>query len=208
MRSSEFTFRSTDIGVVLDVMIHDIDLVLSLVRSPLRKVEALGFSVLGGHEDVANARLEFDSGCVATLSASRVSYETVRRMQVWSAEGFAAVDFASRTTTLVRPSETLRRRRFHVDGLKPDEVEHYRAHFAEEHLPKTQQTFRRPSMPWRWSRTISWSRSAAAAPREPAARRAATPWPWPSGFSPASTTTAGTRRPRGPPVRWACPTPT
>ncbi len=141
VRSSEFTFRSTDIGVVLDVMIHDIDLVLSLVRSPLRKVEGLGFSVLGGHEDVANARLEFDSGCVATLSASRVSYETVRRMHVWSAEGFAAVDFASRTTTLVRPSETLRRRRFRVDGLKPDEVERYRAHFAEEHLPKTQQTF-------------------------------------------------------------------
>ncbi len=62
-------------GVVLDLMIHDIDLVLSLVRSPLRKVEALGLSVLGGHEDVANARLEFECGCVATLSASRVSYE-------------------------------------------------------------------------------------------------------------------------------------
>jgi predicted dehydrogenase len=139
VRTSGFTFRSTDIGVVLDVMIHDIDLVLSLVRSPLRKVEALGFSVLGGHEDVANARLEFSSGCVAAISASRVSYETVRRMHVWSAEGFAAVDFANRTATLVRPSEALRRRQFRVDGLKPDELEHCRAHFAEEHLPKTQQ---------------------------------------------------------------------
>ena len=99
-------------GVVLDLMIHDIDLVLSLVRSPLRKVDALGISVLGGHEDVANARLEFECGCVATLSASRVSYEPVRRMQVWSAEAFAGIDFASRTATLVRPSETLRRRRF------------------------------------------------------------------------------------------------
>ena len=67
VRTSGFTFRSTDVGVVLDLMIHDIDLVLSMVRSPLRKVDALGFSVLGGHEDVANARLEFECGCVATL---------------------------------------------------------------------------------------------------------------------------------------------
>ena len=80
VRTSGFTFRSTDVGVVLDLMIHDIDLVLSLVGSPLVKVEAAGLSLLGGHEDVANARLEFECGCVATLSASRVSYEPVRRM--------------------------------------------------------------------------------------------------------------------------------
>ncbi len=141
VRSSGFTFRSTDVGVVLDVMIHDIDLVLAMVRSPLRKVDALGFSVLGGHEDVANARLEFECGCVATLSASRVSYEQVRRMQVWSAEGFAAVDFAARTATLVRPSETLRRRQFDVDALTPGQVDYYRQHFAEEHLPKEKLTF-------------------------------------------------------------------
>ncbi|MEN6451866.1 MAG: Gfo/Idh/MocA family oxidoreductase, partial [Thermoguttaceae bacterium] len=136
VRTSGFTFRSTDVGVVLDVMIHDIDLVLSMVRSPVRKVDALGFSVLGGHEDVANARLEFECGCVATLSASRVSYEQVRRMQVWSADGFAAVDFAARTATLVRPSETLRRRQFDVDLLAAKQVDYYRQHFAEEHLPK------------------------------------------------------------------------
>ena len=110
VRASGFTFRSTDVGVVLDLMIHDIDLVLSLVRSPVRRVEALGLSVLGGHEDVANARLEFECGCVATLSASRVSYEQVRRMHVWSPRAFAGIDFATRTTTLVRPSETLLRR--------------------------------------------------------------------------------------------------
>jgi len=122
-------------------MIHDIDLVLSMVGSPLQKVDALGFSVVGGHEDVANARLEFECGCVATLSASRVSYESMRRMQVWSAEGFAAVDFAARAATLVRPSETLKRRRFDVDGLTPEGVEHYRQHFAEEHLPQERLTF-------------------------------------------------------------------
>ncbi|MCE5269578.1 MAG: Gfo/Idh/MocA family oxidoreductase [Planctomycetaceae bacterium] len=136
VRASGFTFRSTDVGVVLDVMIHDLDLVLSMVRSPVRKVDALGFSILGGHEDVVNARLEFECGCVATVSASRVSYEQVRRMQVWALEGFGAVDFAARTTTLVRPSETLCRRQFDVDALTAQEIDHYRQHFAEEHLPK------------------------------------------------------------------------
>ena len=141
VRASGFTFRSTDVGVVLDLMIHDIDLVLSIVSSPLRRVEALGASVVGGHEDVANARLEFECGCVASLSASRVSYEAVRRMHVWSAEGFVAVDFATRTATTVRPSETLKNRQFSVDSLTPEQLEHCRTHFAEEHLPKKCQTF-------------------------------------------------------------------
>ena len=141
VRAAGFTFRSTDVGVVLDLMIHDIDLVLSMVRSPLCKVDALGISVVGGHEDVANARLEFECGCVATLSASRVSYEPVRQMQVWSARAFGGIDFAGRTATLVRPSETLLRRRFRLEGLTPEGIEHYREHFAEEHLPREQLTF-------------------------------------------------------------------
>jgi len=136
VRAGGFTFRSTDIGVVLDLMIHDVDLVLSMVRSPVRSVEALGLSVLGGHEDVANARLEFECGCVATLSASRVSHEPVRRMQVWSPRAFACIDFATRSTTVVRPSETLLARRFDVESLSAEEVEHYRAHLFEEHLPR------------------------------------------------------------------------
>jgi predicted dehydrogenase len=135
-RANGFTFRSTDVGVVLDLMIHDIDLVLSLVKSPVRKVEALGISVLGGHEDMANARLEFESGCVASLSASRVSYEPVRRMRAWSAQTFADIDFATRTATLIRPSKTLLQRRFNVDALTPEEVEYQRKHFADEQLPQ------------------------------------------------------------------------
>ena len=141
VRANGFTFRSTDVGVVLDLMIHDIDLVLSLVRSPLRKVDALGVSVLGGHEDMANARLEFECGCVASLSASRVSYEPVRRMQIWSARASADVDFATRTATLIRPSETLLRREFHVDELTVEQTEYHRQHFAEEHLPREKMTF-------------------------------------------------------------------
>ncbi len=141
VRTSGFTFRSTDIGVVLDLMIHDIDLVLSLVRSPLCKVDAVGFSVVGGEEDAANARLEFECGCVATLSASRVSYEPVRRMHVWSSRAFAAIDLAARTTTLVRPSEALLRRQFQVERLTPEQVDYYRGHFAEEHLPREHKQF-------------------------------------------------------------------
>jgi predicted dehydrogenase len=136
VRSSEFTFRSTDVGVVLDLMIHDIDLVLSLVGNRVRKVDALGISVLGGHEDMANARLQFEGGCVANLSASRVSYASARQMQIWSPRAYAAVDFAARTATLVRPSETLLRRQFAVEKLSPQQVAHYREHLVDEHLPR------------------------------------------------------------------------
>jgi predicted dehydrogenase len=138
VRTSPFTFRSTDVGVVLDLMIHDLDLVLWLARSPLRRVQALGLSVLGGHEDVAHARLEFQSGCVATLSASRVSYESVRRMQAWSPQAFASVDFAARTASIVRPDESLLKRQFHTESLTAEQVEHYRQHLGEELLPRQQ----------------------------------------------------------------------
>jgi predicted dehydrogenase len=141
VRSSPFPFRSTDVGVVLDVMIHDIDLVLSLVNSPVRKVDSIGATVVDGHEDVANARIEFESGCVANLSASRVSYESIRRMHVWSADGFAAIDFATRTATTVSPSEALKRREFKLNALTPEQLDHQRTHFAEEHLPKKQATY-------------------------------------------------------------------
>jgi predicted dehydrogenase len=141
VRASGYTFRSTDVGVVLDLMIHDIDLVLSIAGSPVRRVEAIGATVVGGHEDIANARIEFENGCVANLSASRVSYEAVRRMHVWSAEGFAAIDFATRTATTVRPSETLLQRQFHVDALTPEQLDYQRTHFADEHLPRSQATY-------------------------------------------------------------------
>jgi len=141
VRTSGFTFRSTDVGAVLDLMIHDIDLVLSLTQSPLRKVDALGISVVGGHEDAVNARLEFECGCVAALSASRVSHESVRRMQVWSARAMAQVDFSARTALLVRPSETLLERQFHLDRIPPDQLEQCRVRFAEEHLPQERLSF-------------------------------------------------------------------
>jgi len=141
VRASTFTFRSMDVGVVLDLMIHDIDVLLSLVRSPLRSVDALGAAILGGHEDVAHARLEFESGCIANLSASRVSYEPVRKMQIWGPRIYANLDFNTRTTTLVRPSESVLRGEFRADRLEPEQVEYFKKHLAEEHLPREQKTF-------------------------------------------------------------------
>ncbi len=82
-RLSTYTFRSIDIGVVLDLMIHDIDLVLSLTQSAVRSVAAVGVSLFGEHEDVANARIEFENGSVANLTASRASYTAMRKMRIW-----------------------------------------------------------------------------------------------------------------------------
>ncbi len=116
-RLSTYTFRSTDIGVVLDLMIHDIDLVLSMVSAPVRSVSAVGVSVFGGHEDVASARIEFEDGCVAELSASRASLNACRKMRLYGSEGYASLDFATRQGTLIRPSDPLRRGEIDLGGL-------------------------------------------------------------------------------------------
>jgi predicted dehydrogenase len=107
-RLGPFSGRSTDIGAVLDLMIHDLDLLLALVLAPVQSVEAVGVSVFGGQEDVANARLTFANGCVAQVTASRVSPTPQRRMHLWGPEGYARVDFSKRHLALVQPSEQLR----------------------------------------------------------------------------------------------------
>ena len=116
-RLGTYTFRSTDIGVVLDLMIHDIDLVLSMVSAPVRSVAAVGVGVFGGFEDVANARIEFEDGCVANLTASRASFQAVRKMRLFGPEGYVTLDFATKQGTLVRPSDRLRHGEIDLDGL-------------------------------------------------------------------------------------------
>ncbi|TWT48634.1 Gfo/Idh/MocA family oxidoreductase [Botrimarina hoheduenensis] len=113
-RSSGFTFRSIDIGVVMDLMIHDIDLVLSLTRSRVVSVAAQGLSVLGDNEDVAAAQLTLANGCVAQLNAARVSPEPIRQMQCWSDDGYTAFDFATGSAKTVRPSSQVLQRQFSV----------------------------------------------------------------------------------------------
>ncbi|MFL5340588.1 MAG: Gfo/Idh/MocA family oxidoreductase [Gemmataceae bacterium] len=109
-RHGTFTGRSTDIGAVLDLMIHDLDLLLDLVASPVVDVSAVGAAVFGGHEDMVNARLRFASGCVAHLTASRMSPNAKRKLRIWAGEGYAGIDFVSRRLTLVQPSDELRHR--------------------------------------------------------------------------------------------------
>lgn len=123
-----YTFRSTDVGAVLDLMIHDIDLILSLVHSPVVAVSALGTPVFGGHEDLAQARLEFEDGCVADISASRASFEPSRRMRLWGAEGYASIDFATKEATLIRPSDSLRRGEMKLDGVDLSRTDAVRDH--------------------------------------------------------------------------------
>ena len=106
-RTSNFTFRSTDIGVVLDLMIHDLDLVLSLNRSPIRSVEAFGVAVMGEHDDAVQARIRFEDGCIADLTASRISPTAQRSVQVWSALGCVTVDLHQRQVTRFSPSAAL-----------------------------------------------------------------------------------------------------
>lgn len=116
-RLGMLTFRSMDIGVVHDLMIHDLDLLLALVSTPVHSVSAVGVSLFGALEDVANARIEFEDGCVANLTASRASFQALRKMRVWGPEGYATLDFTAKQTTFVRPSERLLHGQLDLEGL-------------------------------------------------------------------------------------------
>ncbi|MCU0870764.1 MAG: Gfo/Idh/MocA family oxidoreductase [Pirellulaceae bacterium] len=121
VRASGYTGRSVDVGVVLDLMIHDIDLVLSLVGSELVEVDAVGTAVLGPHEDMAHAHLRFANGCLASLNASRTSYQSQRTMQIFGEQGYAGIDFATGSVKLIRPSDPVRRRQIDVLQLNAEE---------------------------------------------------------------------------------------
>ncbi len=95
-RISPMTFRSLDVGVVMDMMIHDLDIVLHLAKSPIKSVEATGVTVLGEHEDVASARIVFEDGCVTNITASRMALKTERKLRVFSESGYISLDYATR----------------------------------------------------------------------------------------------------------------
>jgi predicted dehydrogenase len=101
-RIGHFTFRSLDIGVVLDLMIHDLDILLDLVPSPVISVEAVGIPALSRHEDFANARLVFASGCVANLTASRVAARAVRKLRVIQPDAYISVDYGEKRALVYR----------------------------------------------------------------------------------------------------------
>jgi len=99
-RLSVFTPRSLDVDVILDLMIHDLDIVLWLVKSPVKEIRAVGLPILSGKADIANVRLEFESGCVANFTASRVSTERVRKLRFFQPRQYVSLDY-SRQEVLV-----------------------------------------------------------------------------------------------------------
>ncbi len=101
-RLSSFPHRSLDVGVVLDIMIHDIDIVLGLVNSPLKKIESVGVNVLTKFEDIANARLTFKNGCIANLTASRVSDETMRKIRIFQEDTYISLDYKNAEASVYR----------------------------------------------------------------------------------------------------------
>ena len=101
-RLAPFSFRSTDIGVVLDLMIHDLDLVLALVQSEIRSVDAFGGAVFTPAEDIASAIIKFENGAVAHLTANRVAVKALRKMRVFSREGYVSLDFSEAKGMVVR----------------------------------------------------------------------------------------------------------
>ena len=106
-RISPFTFRSADVGVVLDMMIHDIDLVLMLAGGGVKSLHAVGINVIGAHEDICNARLIFDNGCVANITASRLAIKTERKMRIFSEEAYLSVDYGKKVGIVIQKSENL-----------------------------------------------------------------------------------------------------
>jgi len=101
-RLAQFNPRGTDVGVVLDLMIHDIDLILAFVRSPVRAVEANGVAVVSDSVDIANARIQFENGCVANVTASRISQRKMRKMRLFQKSGYISIDFSEGTAEVFR----------------------------------------------------------------------------------------------------------
>jgi predicted dehydrogenase len=104
-RLSQFNPRGTDVSVVLDLMIHDIDIVLAVTKANVRKVSASGVAVLSDTPDIANARLELDNGCVANLTASRISLKSMRKSRFFQKDAYISVDFLNKESEVVRMRE-------------------------------------------------------------------------------------------------------
>ncbi|HLW31889.1 MAG TPA: Gfo/Idh/MocA family oxidoreductase [Aequorivita sp.] len=101
-RLAEFNPRGTDVSVVLDLMIHDIDIILSVVKSEVKSISASGVSVLSETPDIANARIEFENGCVANLTASRISLKKMRKARFFQRDAYISVDFLEKKCEVVR----------------------------------------------------------------------------------------------------------
>ncbi|MDA9066591.1 Gfo/Idh/MocA family oxidoreductase [Flavobacteriales bacterium] len=104
-RLTEFNARGTDVSVIHDLMIHDIDIILSIVKSNVKRISANGVAVVSETPDIANARIEFDNGCVANLTASRVSLTSMRKTRIFQKNAYITIDFSNKTSQILQLSE-------------------------------------------------------------------------------------------------------
>jgi len=134
-RLSIFKDRSTDVSVVLDLMIHDIDIIMNIVQSEIKSIHAAGAPVICEHADIANVRLEFESGCVANVTASRISTKNQRKIRLFQKDAYVSVDFTHREITIIRrdqnitgdliPGMDIRQRSFSETDALEDELASY-----------------------------------------------------------------------------------
>ncbi|MDH3858819.1 MAG: Gfo/Idh/MocA family oxidoreductase, partial [Gammaproteobacteria bacterium] len=123
-RLAPFTTRATDVSVVLDLMIHDIDIILDLIESPIIRISASGISVLSDTIDIANARIEFENGCVANVTASRISRKRERKLRIFQKDAYLSADFQDKLLAVNRKGET-----DNDEGFK--EITHREHHFED-----------------------------------------------------------------------------
>ena len=114
-RLSPFTFRSADISVVFDLMIHDIDIILYLSKSKVKKIDAVGVNVISDKEDIANARIQFENGCVANITASRVSFEPMRKIRLFSEDSYISLDYQKQEAMIYKKSPKLTLKSINVE---------------------------------------------------------------------------------------------
>jgi len=104
-RLAQFNPRGTEVSVILDLMIHDIDIILSLVKSDVKKISASGVAVMTDTPDIANVRIEFDNGCVANLTSSRISMKKMRKMRLFQKDAYIGIDFLDKKTEIIKLKE-------------------------------------------------------------------------------------------------------
>jgi predicted dehydrogenase len=122
-RISPLTFRSIDVGVVLDMMIHDIDIVLKLASSTVAQIDAVGVSVIGDVEDICNARIRFENGCVANLTASRLALKTERKLRVFSEDAYVSLDYQKKYGIVARRGGNVEAIRDAVRKIRAGEID-------------------------------------------------------------------------------------
>lgn len=139
-RLGPFTPRVRDVGVVLDLMIHDIDLVLSLINSPIARIDAMGIRVFTPHEDMANAHIVFENGCMANINASRLTSERVRKLRVFTSDTYYSLDFGAQSfrTLKVENGQIAEREFVQEEKREPlkDEISHFVECISQRKQPR------------------------------------------------------------------------